>query len=256
MATRTSIKNKNKAKLGAVASLAAGGVVFGVDAGTVDPQGANGSALLESAFRLLEEGQNLFMDEDDSQAPGNNRVKLEINPVAAGGNGGELNVSFVDAQAAAPDVFMAQAQSSDIVMAQAQSGDIVLAQAQSSDIMLAQAETSAAGGAGAGGAGAGTAGGVAAGTQAAGLVAAGPLATAVATGVATAIGVATIDSINSSSGSDLNDDQDASALTSSAQLLSLSGSSDNNLDSSGPSVNAGLIGGSSFIDDSTNSFFS
>lgn len=251
MATRTSIKNKNKAKLGAVASLAAGGVVFGVDAGTVDPQGANGSALLESAFRLLEEGQNLFMDEDDSQAPGNNRVKLEINPVAAGGNGGELNVSFADAQAAAPDVVMAQAQSSDIVMAQAQSGDIVLAQAQSSDIMLAQAETSAAGGAGAG-----TAGGVAAGTQAAGLVAAGPLATAVVTGVATAIGVATIDSINSSSGSDLNDDQDASALTSSAQLLSLSGSSDNNLDSSGPSVNAGLIGGSSFIDDSTNSFFS
>lgn len=251
MATRTSIKNKNKAKLGAVASLAAGGVVFGVDAGTVDPQGANGSALLESAFRLLEEGQNLFMDEDDSQAPGNNRVKLEINPVAAGGNGGELNVSFADAQAAAPDVVMAQAQSSDIVMAQAQSGDIVLAQAQSSDIMLAQAETSAAGGAGAG-----TAGGVAAGTQAAGLVAAGPLATVVATGVATAIGVATIDTINSSSGSDLNDDQDASALTSSAQLLSLSGSSDNNLDSSGPSVNAGLIGGSSFIDDSTNSFFS
>ena len=84
MATRSSIKNKSK--LGTVASLAVGGVALNVDAGASDSLGSNSNALLESAFRLLEEGQNLFLSEEDNQALEKNRLKLEVTPGAVAGD--------------------------------------------------------------------------------------------------------------------------------------------------------------------------
>lgn len=84
MATRTSIKNKNKAKLGAAASLAAGGAVMGLDAGaSSDPLGAYDNALLESAFRLLEEGQNQFLAAEDAPTQDSKRFKPEVNTAGA-----------------------------------------------------------------------------------------------------------------------------------------------------------------------------
>lgn len=241
MATRSSIKNKNKAKLGTVASLAAGGFALSVDAGANDSLGSS-NALLESAFRLLEEGQNLFLSADDNQAPQNNRFKLEVNPTGVASDSVDQMSQLTATNAPVSDVVMAQAQNTDIVLAQANT----TATTAASETAVGGVTSSGAGGA---------AGATAAGTGSAAIVGGAPLAGLVGAGFA-ATTVVAVAADNNSGGSDLNDDQDDTAANGSAKLFGFSGGSDGGNESSGQSVNADVIGGSSFIDDSTNSFFS
>ena len=115
MATRNSIKSKNKTKLGAAASLAAGGVALGVDAGaSSDPLGTHGHALLESAFRLLEEGQNQFLASEDVQTQEIKRFKPEV--IATGSEAtAEPQIQLpATAEPLASDVVIAQASGADI----------------------------------------------------------------------------------------------------------------------------------------------
>lgn len=277
MATRTSIKNKNKAKLGAAASLAAGGVALSLDAGAnSDPLGANGNALLESAFRLLEEGQNQFLAGEDAQTQDSKRFKPEI--VAA--------TSAADSDPGVQLLASADAMVSDVVMAQAPSADLVVAQSSTAapaapapataveTAVSTGAESTATTGSGAsvgdtattgGGTGSGTVGtattsgastaaGVAAAaeTGAAAIVGFSPIAAALGVG-ATAV---VVDAANSSGGSDLNNDQDITVVNDSPSLFSISGETVESNDVPVPATGAGLIGGTAFIDDSTNNFFS
>jgi len=240
MATRSSIKNKNKAKIGAAASLAAGGVALTLDAGASDSVGGNSNALMESAFRLLEEGQNLFLADNDTHATEINRLKLEVNPVGMPGDSVEQMPQLASSDAAVSDIVMAQAPTNDIILAQAQTigAGSAATSAPAAGVAVAAAET-----------------------VAAPILGFAPLTTAVVGGVAaTSIVAVGADNYNdtpgNSGGSDLNDDQDDTAANGSAKLFGFSGGSDGGNESSGQSVNADVIGGSSFIDDSTNSFFS
>jgi hypothetical protein len=248
MATRSSIKNKSK--LGTVASLAVGGVALNVDAGASDSLGSNSNALLESAFRLLEEGQNLFLSEEDNQALEKNRLKLEVTPGAVAGDSVELIPQFASAEAPVSDMVMTQEQSTDIVLAQASTAATTATETVATETAMGGLTSSGAGGSA-------SASAAAAGAESAAIVAVAPLAGVAGAGFAATTFVAVAADFNSSSGgSDLNDDQEGDAASDSAKLFSLSGAADDGNASSGQSTNAGLIGGSNFIDDSTNSFFS
>lgn len=269
MATRTTIKSKTKVKLGAAASLAAGGVVLSVDAGaSSDPLGANGNALLESAFRLLEEGQNQFLAADEVPAQDSPRFRPEVNAAVSEVIAEPQIQAFATAEATAPDVVIAEPQIQPFTTAEATVPDVVIAQAPMADLVLAQNSTPAAAvstpasaaetaiSTSAAGATPSAVGAVQAAVVAeagaAAIVGFSPLAAA-ALGVG---GVAVVaDAVTSTAVSDLNNDQDINVLNDSARLFSISGESVNSNEGPVAANTAGLIGGTNFIDDSTNSFF-
>lgn len=244
MATRSSINNQKKTKSGAVASLAVGGIALGTDAGASDPLGANGNALLESAFRLLEEGQNLFLAQDDSPTQSPGRIKLDVHVAPLGGaETGPHPVQAVSAEAPVADIAVLQAVGPDIVLAQADAA------------ALNPGSTSSAASAGTGVSASSVAAAVEAVSSTVAAASAAPLATLVGVGaIATTVVAVAVDN-SSSAGSDLNDDQNDAIASDTAKLFSLSGASDSH-ETPGTATGAGLIGGSSFIDDSSHSFFS
>lgn len=247
MATRTSIKNKNKAKLGAAASLAAGGAVMGLDAGaSSDPLGAYDNALLESAFRLLEEGQNQFLAAEDAPTQDSKRFKPEVNTAGAQAEAEPMVELHVAADATAPDVVVAQASLPELIVAQSSPAPAATPAPAADTAAKTGANTGASTAAGAAEAA------TAAEAGAAGFVGFTPMAAAMGIGALAVVA----DAASSTGGSDLNNDQDGNVLNDSTRLFSISGESVNSNEASPKATDAGLIGGTNFIDDSTHSFFS
>lgn len=267
MATRTSIKNKAKAKLGAAAALAAGGVAFSLDAGAANPLDAGTSALLDSAFKLLEEGHQA--DQAQAEQEALSRTKLEVNPAAMGAEAAQpldhqLMADVTGGGSVADDV------PTGLQLAQAHTGgeatsDIVIAQAQttSADAAVAvQASSATVAPASGAAVAAETAAIVSGPVEATGVGAFGvaPLAQIVAAGasVATVVGAAVLDT----GGSDLNDNPSVGLNFSSADMVNLSGKTGSTesstppggYHSSGFDSKLGLIG-SSYIDGNFDKFF-
>ncbi len=249
MATRSSIKRRQKSKLGAAVSLAAGGVALSVDAGGTGGLDFGGNAAIEAAFRLLEEGQLQALNAE-SDEPTASRTQLNVTPAGmAGGDTIQDTIAQLPAAEAADTVAMGAGQAGDLLIAQADTAAAASAAAETSAAVAAEA--SAAAGAGAAGAGAVT--GV--GTLAP-IAAIGPLGAALGVGAVTVAAVAAADGGGGSAGSDLNDDDPTDSLAFGAKTFSVSGSlNDQQPPTDSSSTEVGAIG-SSFLDDSFGNFFS
>lgn len=240
MATRTSIKSKTKAKAGAVLASAAAGIAFTSEAAELSPLEAH-SALLDAAFKLLEEGHQQALSTSDTSST--QQFAADQSQTQQALDNAELAAQLPQADAG--------------VQMAAAGIDIV------SDVpsqLYAQAETvvEAAGSAAGSSAGAGAAGAGAAATSGAGaLVAAAPLASVVGIGAGVVGAAAVANSLGSDSGtagSDLNDQNNVSGLAiDSKEVVNIVGksvdASDQGHASDATSQKLSLIG-SSYLDTS------
>lgn len=248
MATRSSIKRRQKSKLGAAISMAAGGVALSADAGSSGALDFSGNAAIEAAFRLLEEGQlqALSADSDDADLQ---RTKMNVSPAGMAGSD-----TIQDTTAQLPATQGGDAMTADVMaLGNGAMGDVLLAQADTAAAASAGGEAGAAAASSASSAGAASAAGAGAAATGVGtlapLAAIGPLGAAIGLG---AVAVAAVADTNSgSAGSDLNDDDND--LPSIQSSISFSGSTTDT--GSTGSTNVAAIGSADTNDDSFGSFF-
>lgn len=259
MATRSSIKKKLKAKLGAAVSLAVGGLAMGSEAGATlhtESSAENSTdALLNAAFKLLEEGQSQILDDKELASDDTPSIQLGAPSLMASAGPDAMGGSFVvsDAGAMGGDIIMAQAS------AAAGSGAETAA-AASSGASGGSAAAAASGGAAGGAAAGGAALGAGATVGAIGVV---PVVAPLATALGIGAGVAAVAVVNNSgsdtAGSDLNDDQpQIKALSFSANdIVKLSGKSEavSTSNNTFTETKVGLIGSTELIDHSFDKFF-
>ena len=246
MATRTSIKSKAKAKAGAVLATAAAGIAFTSEAAELSPLEAN-AALLEAAFKLLEEGQQQALTSADSASPSSEFAEQQAAAQQALDNE-ELAAQMPQAQMG---VQMAAAGGETLSDVPSQ----MFAQAETVAQTAGEAAGGAGGAAGSGAAGAGAAGAGAAASGAGALVAAAPLATAlgIGAGVVGAAAVANSISDSGTAGSDLNDGPASGLAIDSNQVVNIVGKSVDKTEVTSEAVGQKLsLIGANYLDDHLN----
>lgn len=273
MATRSSIKSKNKAKLGAVAAAAVAGVTLTSEAAENDPLHIS-TPLLDAAFKLLEAGQQEALNNADDKVERfeadakTTHNELDGNDLAALLPEKEIQMSVMTAMVDTGVVSDMPSQ----LWAQLDLGATAAGQAGLSVEAAATGAANAAGAVNAAGAAgvagtasaASSAGAVAAGAAASGsgaLVAFAPLASLTGIGAAAA-GVAAVAVVNNfgsdTTGSDLADSKSVTALgLETAKVVNIVNSSsvDKAYSSSDTASTKVSLLGSALIDSHTHDFF-